>query len=68
MHNDNSDYKKMIENDMANMSKMLSSKGTTTVRIKNGVYEKVKEICEKDNLMLVDYINTAVAEKIIRDK
>jgi len=62
------EYQEMIKRDLAEMSKMMSSKGVTTVRIKNGIYEKVKAICDKENLTVVDYINSAVAEKIISEK
>ncbi len=68
MENDKNVYRNELKADLAQMTKMLSSKGTTTVRIKNGVYDKVKIICDNENLSIVDYINSAIAEKIINDK
>lgn len=48
---------------------LMLKKGTQSVRVKQSLYAKAKQICEDqyDNLSVNDYINAALANAILKD-
>ncbi len=41
--------------------------GSTSVRVRNDVYEAVAEVAKKEKISIIKYVTIAVIEKIIRE-
>lgn len=41
--------------------------GSTSVRVRNDVYEQLTEVCRRKKISIIKYVTIAIIEKILRE-